>query len=220
MALKIYTDSELTKQVIEIIGQQTTGNEIITSEKPTEVRLFNSQYPNGKLLTEVTETPSTDEWKWNDTDKKVILGFPIPTDTVVVQFSGTERLFESQLTESGLTKFVTNQSDPAHRTKKQQIWIQNDDPTKRYSDLRIELIGDLVSGQGSSPDWIEVSNDGVTWSSASSISVSSPFNIVPSVIEGVGSVSIWIKCTVPQNTPVSNYRDTYIQLFSIESQID
>lgn len=205
---------------MEIIGQQTSGTEIDVPEKPTEVRLFNVQYPNGKLLTEVTTTPSTDEWRWDDTNKKVILGFSIPSNSVVVQFSGTERLFESQLTESGLTKFVTNQSDPAHRTKKQQIWIQNDDPTKRYSDLRIELIGDLVSEQGSSPDWIEVSNDGQTWTRASSISVSSPFYIVPSVIEGVGSISIWVKCTVPQNTPVSNYRDTYIQLFSIESQID
>jgi len=213
MALQFYSDSGLTQRIVEIVGSLSdSGSQFNVSEEPAEVRIFESGKPYGQLLTKNTSTPtSPSSGEWGYSAGVVYLGDALSSGQTAVAFSTGTRIFEGVNTLSGLAKFLTSSADADDRTKQQQIWIGNTASDRKYTDVSVSAINDLLSGEGADPSWIELAPDNSgspgTWQSA-------PLSL--SDIAASGSTSFWIKCVVPQGTPVENLRDVYVTIQAYE----
>lgn len=209
MALKVYADSLLTTPVVEILGTLSdSGNQFSVTSEPAEVRVFDSSHTYGLMLTKNTSTPtSPGSGEWGYSNGTVYLGSPLTTGQTAVAFSSGQRIFEGVNTVSGLAKFLSSSADPNDRTKIQQLWLANDDSSKNYTSVQVEAILDFVASAGADPFWFSLSADGSNW-------ISAPLSL--SNITGVGSVTFYVKCVVPQDTPVENYRDVYLKISGIE----
>ena len=209
MALKFYADSGFTQRIMEILGTLSdSGSQFTVSEEPAEVRIFEAGKPYGQLLTKNTSTPTSPAaGEWGYSGGTVYLGSALTSGQTAVAFSTGQRIFEGVNTLSGKSKFLSSSADANDRTKKQQIWIKNDAADKQYTSVSVASVNDLLASEGADPSWITLSADDTTYNSA-------PLSL--SDITASGSVSFWIQCVVPQNTPVENLRDVYVTVEALE----
>lgn len=215
MALKFYADSGFTQPIRSILAT-LAGDGVTTqfsvSEEPDELRVFKTGKPYGEFLTKNTTTPTTPgAGEWGYSGGTVYLGTAPASGETAVAFSAGIRIFENVNTISGQPKFLSSSVDVNDRTKQQQIWIKNDAADRQYTSVQVSAINDFLAGEGADPSWIEVAPDNAgspgTWQST-------PLSL--SDIAASGSGTFWIKCIVPQNTPVENYRDVYVTVEAIE----
>lgn len=216
MALKIYADAGFTqplRTILAMLNGDGATNTFAVSEEPDEVRLFGAGKPYGELLVKNTTTPTTPSaGEWGYSGGTVYLGNAPAVGETVVAFSGGVRIFEGVNTVSGQVKFLSSSDDVNDRTKIQQLWIKNDAVDREYTEVSVVSIIDLVAGEGADVSWFSVAPDNAgspgTWQAT-------PLNLAN--IGASGSVSFWLKCVVPKDTPVENLRDIYITVRAIES---
>lgn len=209
MQIRLFANSQRTIRIQEIVGYAPLNQDrFIVGEEPQEVRYFSPSTPYGELWQRVTSNPLGKEWRYDPVNKQVILGSTISnTGESIIAISNGVKLFENVNTLSGLPYFLSSSQSVDDRTKIQQIWIHNDEPNKRYIQIRINNILDLVPSAGASPSWISFSLDGSNW-----------FNTLqlPDLI-GVSTHTFYVRAIVPQNMQVDNFRDVYFEFSYIEA---
>ncbi len=220
MGLTFYADSGFTQPLAMVLGRlKDSGTSFAVSDAPAEVRKYSSTAPNGDLLTQNTSTPtSPSSGQWGYSNGTVYLGDALASGETAVAFSSGQRVLEGVNTLSGKAKFATNTTDANDRIKQQQIWLKNTETAKQYTNVSISL-ADIVSGAGSDVSRYQFAPDSSgtpgTFGSAGGTLTSSEVAGLATMSPG-GSVTFWVKCTVPANDPVANLRDIEIVATSTE----
>jgi hypothetical protein len=219
MALRLkVTIAGQQRYVKTVVGQADSGNTIQVSERPTEVRIFSPSKPWGQLINE-----GAGGWSYDATQNRVTLPAPLASGEKAVAFVGDVFLFESIVSNGGLPGFVTNTGSAADRTKEQDVIVVNEDTYTKYLNVRITSFDSFVNDGVITKSWFSVKKSSDTnYTSASSISSSSPFWITTQATDGnfdaIGpgqSRTIRVKCEAAPNLDVKNYRNWYFVLESI-----
>lgn len=209
--LGIYFDQDKTRPLKRILMYAyEDGNTFPCVAQPNQVRRFNSQYPNGLLLT-LSATPNNiNQYTWSNQTVIISPTNPLTPGEYLVAYSAGEELFENQETVSGLQRFYSNSDNQDDRTKVQRIYIFNESTNKRYIELVMTVAMDFVPSVGLEPAFFTFSIDGQNWQEN---------NILIPDIQPGQFASVYIKCVIPKGTITGNLRDVAISVAGFEEQI-
>jgi hypothetical protein len=196
--IKLYYGSSLIKY---IVGEGTDTDTFICSEEPTEVRYFNSEHPNGVLITKNTDaTLDIDEWEWNNDTDSVVLG--ASNENKMIAIKG-----EVFLSEGNKIPVVGTEEE---RSYTNTIKVLNESTTLKALDIYLTP-SVLFPNDDIETSWVEFSSDNITFDDELNIS-----EILPEEFD-----TIYVKITVPDESEIMVFRNiginaTYIYEYDEE----
>jgi len=206
MSVKVYKDQAKTTPIRVILGQlegNGTATSFTVNENPAEVRKYSTSAPYGELLVSGTDYNVTDN---GDGTYTITLTSAPASGETVVAFDAGEPIFADSYA-------IGNSSVEADRTMEQVLWIAAEGVNAQNVTVKIS---DLVSGAGADPNWhyLAPDSDGTGSTPGAYGDAGAALNLGD--INDGDVVPFWIKVIVPENTPMENYRDVYLEVQSLQ----
>ena len=206
MAVKVYKDQAKTTPIKTILGKlegDGTTTSFTVEGAPAEVRKYSASAPYGQLLVEGTDYSVTDN---GDGTYTITLTTAPATGETVVAFDSGEPIFNDQYA-------IGNSTSEADRTLEQVLWLAAEGVEAK--NVTVSIL-DLVSGAGADPAWhyLAPDSDGTGSTPGTYGAAGASLNLGDIAADSV--VPFWVKAVVPQDTPMENYRDVYLEISTLQ----